>query len=72
MKMDIDDITVGLDRLSAMITVFGTYASWNRCETDDVTIAPHVVNNAYDMIADYARMLGEQLQELEYPKSASE
>ena len=72
MKMDTDDVIVGLERLSAMISVFGTYASWNKCGGDDLPVAPHVMNEAYDMIADYARMLGEQLQELEYPKSASE
>lgn len=67
MKRTADDIIVGLERLSAMITVFGTFASWHKCENTDSVVTPMVMNNAYDMMADYAEMLEEQLTDIEYP-----
>lgn len=69
MKRDTDDIMAGLDRLSAMLTVFGTYASWHECETEDAKVSPIIMTEAYDMMSDYAQMLREQLQDIQYPES---
>ena len=67
-KRDVDDIIVGLHRLSAAITVFGTYASWHKCESDEAVISKAYMNSAYDALADYAEMLGEQLSAIQYPE----
>lgn len=69
MKRDIDNVMEGLDYLSAMLTVFGTYASQYPCETDDAEVSPHIRLMAYDLMADYASILREQLEDLQYPNS---
>lgn len=69
MKRTIENVSVGLERLSAMLTVFGAYASWNKCETDEAIVSAHVINNAYDMMADYADMLAKQLDSISSEKS---
>lgn len=63
-RFAVNDVVAGLERLSAMLTVFGTYASWNACESDDSVVTPQQMNLAYDMMSDYAGMLGERLMEV--------
>lgn len=64
MKRDcIMDVSVGIERLGAAIRVLGTYTTNHKCENSDGDIVnPIQVEMTFDLLADYADLISEQLE----------
>ena len=72
MKKDIFDISVGLERLGAAVRVLGTYTINHKCANSDGDIVnPIQIEMTFDLLADYADTMREQLDELMCKRSGS-
>ena len=72
MKQSFEDVSVGLERLGAAIRVLGTYTTNYKCVncSGDIVV-PGQIEMTFDLLADYADLMGEQMDEILLQRSES-